>query len=70
MEAAFRADLMGGGDMTLHRVWITSILVNYYDKMYDYQLEQRKEQILFRGDRNAVVEWGIATDTSRTQTLA
>ena len=75
IEAAFREDLVvggvcaGGGDSTLHRVWITSLLVDYYDKMYDYQLAQRKDKVLFRGDRNEVVEWAKATDTSLTSAV-
>jgi len=68
MEAAFQEDLIGvgggSGDGILHRVWITSLLVDYYDKMYDYQLGQRKDEVLFRGNRKEVVEWARATDTS------
>lgn len=60
MEAAFKEDQMSG-DMTLNLVWITELLVNYYDKMYDYQLAQRQGKVLFRGSRDAVVEWATAT---------
>lgn len=42
------------GNPALHRDWIQSLLVDYYDPMYDYQLDKRADQILFRGDRAAV----------------
>jgi tRNA 2-selenouridine synthase len=30
------------------------LLSEYYDPMYDYQIAKRQEQIVFRGDRDAV----------------
>jgi tRNA 2-selenouridine synthase len=45
------------GDASAHREWIAYLLELYYDPMYDYQLQQRKGSCLFRGDRQAVVEW-------------
>ena len=50
--------------MALHRVWIEGLLVDYYDKMYDYQLAQREDEVLFKGNRDAVIEWAKATDVS------
>jgi len=78
MEAAFREDIVTtgvgvDGDVShispLHWVWITSLLVDYYDKMYDYQFAQRDSKVLFQGDRNAVVEWAKATDTSHNNNI-
>lgn len=40
-----------------HWDWILAMLVDYYDPMYDYQLEKRREQVVFRGDRDAVMEY-------------
>jgi tRNA 2-selenouridine synthase len=60
MEAAFQEE-QSSGDMTLFRVWISELLVEYYDKMYDYQLAQRKDKVLFRGSRDEVVEWALST---------
>jgi tRNA 2-selenouridine synthase len=63
MEAAFQEEQVSG-DMTLASVWVTDLLVGYYDKMYDYQLAQRKSKVLFRGSRDEVVEWARATTMS------
>jgi tRNA 2-selenouridine synthase len=32
-----------------YKVWIIYLLVEYYDPMYDYQIEKNKERIIFRG---------------------
>jgi tRNA 2-selenouridine synthase len=44
---------------SLHREWIATLLEDYYDPMYEYQLEQRKDDvpILFRGTADEVVNW-------------
>ena len=34
---------------TLHKEWIKKILNNYYDPMYKYQLNRRKQLVLFEG---------------------
>ncbi len=47
----------GTGDVSLHRSWIEKLLVEYYDPMYDYQLKQRKEKILFRGEKEVLKEY-------------
>ena len=39
-------------DKILHLKWIKYLLEKYYDKMYDYKLNIRKENIIFRGDEN------------------
>ena len=33
----------------LHRKWILMILLNYYDKMYNYKLDMRKDFIVYKG---------------------
>ncbi|MGB2479854.1 MAG: tRNA 2-selenouridine(34) synthase MnmH, partial [Pseudomonadales bacterium] len=38
------------GDTSGHLGWIEYLLVNYYDPMYTYQLNQKAERIVFRGD--------------------
>ncbi|WP_020581323.1 tRNA 2-selenouridine(34) synthase MnmH [Endozoicomonas elysicola] len=35
---------------------ISDLLSNYYDPMYDYQLEQKEGEIIFRGDRKKIQE--------------
>ncbi len=45
------------GDDNHHRVWITALLQDYYDPMYDYQLSKSTREILFRGSRNDCLLW-------------
>jgi len=42
------------GDTTPHRKWIAALLKQYYDPMYDHQIEARKEKILLRGDADTL----------------
>ncbi|MGI9277479.1 MAG: tRNA 2-selenouridine(34) synthase MnmH [Endozoicomonas sp.] len=39
-----------------YRELIRHLLENYYDPMYEYQLEQKKGSVIFRGDRHAIVD--------------
>lgn len=45
------------GDPEMHWDWILALLVDYYDPMYDYQLQNRKGRIEFRGDRKEVRDY-------------
>ncbi|MDX1734647.1 MAG: tRNA 2-selenouridine(34) synthase MnmH [Halioglobus sp.] len=45
------------GDAGGHRGWIAYLLQNYYDPMYQYQLEQRGGTQLFCGSRAEVLDW-------------
>ncbi len=40
-----------------HKAWIRALLEEYYDPMYDYQISRKSERIVFRGDREAVLEY-------------
>ena len=48
------------GDTAAHQGWIASLLRDYYDPMYNYQLENRKERIVFRGNEREVAEFLIS----------
>ena len=37
--------------------YIHSLLVNYYDPMYNYQFNRKNRKILFKGDTEAVLSW-------------
>lgn len=37
------------GDLSGHQHWIRFILLRYYDPMYNYQLSQKQQRILFKG---------------------
>jgi tRNA 2-selenouridine synthase len=45
------------GAIEPHRAWIESLLVEYYDPMYDYQIERNRERIRFSGAADAVVAY-------------
>ncbi|MDM7322975.1 MAG: hypothetical protein P3W87_006870 [Gammaproteobacteria bacterium] len=49
---AFRA-----GDDAGMRAFVRHFLVEYYDPMYDYQISKKLDRVVFRGDREAVLEW-------------
>ena len=49
------------GDICGHREWIGFLLEKYYDPMYEYQLGQRRGEVLFRGEREAVTRWAGAS---------
>ncbi len=40
-----------------HRDWLKAITVDYYDPMYLYQLNKRKDRVVFKGDHQSVLLW-------------
>ncbi len=40
-----------------HKHWLRAITVDYYDPMYLYQLNKRKNKVLFTGDHQSVTQW-------------
>lgn len=56
MDAAL-AEQRAGRGIDGHRGWIALLLSHYYDPMYDWQLTQKRGDILFRGNRNEVIDW-------------
>ncbi|MCF6217355.1 MAG: tRNA 2-selenouridine(34) synthase MnmH [Gammaproteobacteria bacterium] len=51
------SDQQQRGETSAHREWIQRLLNDYYDPMYDYQLQKKAERITFRGDDKAVIEY-------------
>lgn len=45
------------GDINDHLLWIHYFLTDYYDPMYEYQLEQNKDFIVFKGNTDAVKQY-------------
>lgn len=43
-----------------HRGWIEALLVDYYDAMYNYQLQQKQNRIQYTGDIDSVQEYLLA----------
>ena len=50
----------------MHRGWITALLRDYYDPMYNYQLESRNERIIFRGNEAEVAGFLLAQQEEAT----
>ena len=54
LQEAYDHQLMVG-DAAAHKHWVEVLLVEYYDPMYDYQLENKKQKITFRGNADEVL---------------
>ncbi len=40
-----------------HKSWIRPLLIEYYDPMYDYQLEKKSDRVVFRGESEELLEY-------------
>ncbi|WP_236579166.1 tRNA 2-selenouridine(34) synthase MnmH [Hydrogenimonas urashimensis] len=49
LRNAYREQI-ASGRVEAHKTWVEYLLREYYDPMYDYQIQKRRERILFRGD--------------------
>ena len=45
------------GKLDAHREWIDFLLNEYYDPMYDYQIDKKRERVLFSGSRAEIMDW-------------
>ena len=45
------------GDASGHQEWIKTLLLDYYDPMYAYQLEKKQHRVVFRGSAEEVRAW-------------
>ena len=45
------------GNTTLHRDWIALLLTEYYDPMYDYQLEKKRDRVVFQGRQAEIIDY-------------
>ncbi len=45
------------GYIQQHKDWINSLLVDYYDPMYDYQFSKKTKRVVFKGSQNEVLEF-------------
>ncbi len=45
------------GEVESHRIWIESLLTQYYDPMYDYQLDKKLDRVVFRGDSSQIKQY-------------
>lgn len=44
------------GEFDIHKQWIERLLTDYYDPMYNYQLDKKRERIIFAGTRDEILE--------------
>lgn len=56
MEDAINQHARGGG-LEAHKAWITTLLSDYYDPMYNYQIDKKSERIRVRGTREELTAW-------------
>lgn len=56
MREAFAA-ASGPAAAEAHRRWIRRLLADYYDPMYDYQLQAKERRIVMRGEPQAVLAY-------------
>lgn len=54
MQRALNEQRLGHG-FNAHEEWIKPLLETYYDPMYVYQYEQKKDRIIFEGEADAIV---------------
>ncbi len=52
--------LKNTGDATCHADWIRDLLTAYYDPMYDYQIKNKLDRIVFRGAKEEVVDYLVS----------
>ncbi len=45
------------GDLEGYKPWIAQLLEEYYDPMYDYQIQKHADRVLFRGEKEAVLDF-------------
>lgn len=54
---AWMQQALSSHDEDAHRQWITALLTQYYDPMYAYQRQEKRERIVFAGDQREVLEF-------------
>lgn len=45
------------GNAESHKEWIKVLLVDYYDPMYDYQLNKKQDRVVFKGTQDAILDY-------------
>jgi tRNA 2-selenouridine synthase len=48
---------LASGDQGAHQSWIETLLCEYYDPMYDYQMQKNQHRVRFRGTRDEVIAY-------------
>ncbi len=45
------------GELEQHKEWIEQLLSDYYDPMYDYQIQKKQDAIVFKGNADEVLDY-------------
>ena len=45
------------GEFKLHEKWIETLLIEYYDPMYDHQMQKRQHKVAFSGTQQEVIDY-------------
>jgi len=48
---------ISSGNTEHHKQWIKTLLVDYYDPMYDFQTEKKLDRVVFRGQQDDVLSY-------------
>lgn len=46
-----------GESESLHKLWIQHLLCDYYDPMYEYQMNKKLNRVVYRGNRDEFLAW-------------
>lgn len=49
--------MQSSGTITQHADWLVPLLEQYYDPMYEYQLNKKSARIIFKGSHKEVAQW-------------
>ena len=49
-----------------HEEWIKELLVNYYDPMYDYQLETKKDRCILKSNKSEVINFLVQIEANQS----
>jgi len=55
-ELAYKEQMLSGNN-TMHKNWIETLLKEYYDPMYEYQIEKNPRKIIFTGNAEEVLAY-------------
>lgn len=50
-------EALASAEASAHEAWIHSMLCDYYDPMYQYQMAKSAPRVVFRGDYAEVLDW-------------
>lgn len=53
-------DQIKTNNIEMHFLWLSPLLTEYYDPMYQYQLNKKKDRVIFRGDYQSVRDFMLS----------